>query len=175
MKGSDCPLMLDLYSGTGSASQAMKDAGWEVYRVDIEPRFRPDIVMDVRNFSWRGRRPDLIWASPPCDEFARESMPWSRTGKTPDMSCAYAALALIDAVRPDWWVIENVRGALPYLGLPARKIGPTYLWGRFPFFLAERHYWKSKLSSSQKMKRSAIPAQIIQGLRMAIEAARCMR
>lgn len=52
-------LMLDLCCGLKGASAAMRDRGWEVVR---------------------GRRPDLVWASPPCTEFSRESMPWTKTG-----------------------------------------------------------------------------------------------
>ncbi|HLW72145.1 MAG TPA: hypothetical protein VKS22_16165 [Candidatus Binataceae bacterium] len=35
---------LDLCSGLGGASQPAKDRGWKVIRVDIDPRFKPDIV-----------------------------------------------------------------------------------------------------------------------------------
>lgn len=42
------PVMLDLFSGLGGASQVMVERGWKVIRVDIESRFKPDIVADVR-------------------------------------------------------------------------------------------------------------------------------
>ena len=48
------PMMIDLFSGTGSASEPMKDAGWAVVRVELDPRFAPDVVADVLDFEWGG-------------------------------------------------------------------------------------------------------------------------
>jgi hypothetical protein len=41
-------IWLDLCSGLGGASQPALDRGWKVIRVDIDPRFKPVIVADVR-------------------------------------------------------------------------------------------------------------------------------
>ena len=71
--------MIDLFSGTGGASAPFRDAGWEVIRVELDPAFEAEFHADARTWSWYGRQPNLVWASPPCTEFARESMPWSRT------------------------------------------------------------------------------------------------
>jgi site-specific DNA-cytosine methylase len=69
-------LMLDLFAGRKGASRAMVARGWTVVTVDIDPSYEPDIVGDLRRWSWNGPRPDLLWASPPCDEFSRWFMPW---------------------------------------------------------------------------------------------------
>lgn len=134
--------MLDLFSGLGGASRAMSERGWRVVRVDIEPRFRPSVVADARNVSFHDFRPDLFWASPVCTEFARESMPWCRTGKPPSLDLVRAAIRVRDEVRPRWWIIENVRGAMrwlePLLGRPTMRIGAAYLWGEFPLPLGCR-------------------------------------
>jgi hypothetical protein len=37
-------IYLDLCVGFGGASQPALGCGWEVIRVDIDPRFKPDIV-----------------------------------------------------------------------------------------------------------------------------------
>ena len=59
-------------------------------------------------WQWDGSSVDLLWASPPCQ-------PYSRAGKRLGASDARdgwpATLATIDEVRPQWVVIENVRGA----------------------------------------------------------------
>ena len=129
-------LMLDLFSGLGGASQAMKNRGWHVITVDINPDFQPDIVADVRDWHWHGQRPDLLWASPPCNEFAREFMPWSSTGRDPDRSLVQATLRIVAEAWPRYWILENVRGAVswiyPLLGSPRTIIGAFYLWGFFP-------------------------------------------
>lgn len=171
------PTMLDLFSGSGSASAPMLAHGWNVTRVDLDPKTDDAIRADVREFRPDMPPPDLLWASPPCDEFARESMPWCKTGKAPDMSCLDATLALIAELRPRFWVIENVRGAVPWfasrLGPPKRRIGSVYLWGEFPFFLASPSFHKQKTTGSTpagRLFRARIPEQIPQGLAAAIEA-----
>jgi hypothetical protein len=57
---------LDLCSGLGGASQPALDRGWRVIRVDIDPRFKPDIVADVRALPLKPFHVDVLWASPPC-------------------------------------------------------------------------------------------------------------
>lgn len=168
-------LMLDIGSGLGGASQAMKSRGWRVLTVDIEPRFNPDFIADARTWSYEGERPDLVWASPPCVEFSRESMPWCRTGSTPDMSIVLGCKRIIDECQPRYWVIENVRGAVshfrPYLGEPAARVGPFFLWGRFPPLGSIPRDWKKKESygSKQRAERAKIPGGLSLALAQAIE------
>lgn len=105
-------LMLDLCCGLKGASAAMRNRHWTIVTVDIDPLFTPDVVADVRSWSWTGQSPDLIWASPPCDEFSREFMPWSQTGKTPDLSVIEGCKRIIRESNPRYWIIENTRGAV---------------------------------------------------------------
>jgi len=168
--------MLDLCSGLGGASQPMLDRGWRVIRVDINPRFESDIVTDVQNWTWKGKTPDLIWASPPCVEFARESMPWSRTGRRPSLDIMLACKHIIDETKPRYWVIENVRGAVkwfaPHLGNPRLVFNPYYLWGWFPLFGFDTTGLKSKESyhSSDRDLRALIPYRLAENLAIAVEA-----
>lgn len=60
------PLMLDLYSGSAGASQPFADRGWEVITVDLHAKATEQA--DVRRWSWQGRTPDFVWASPPCEQ-----------------------------------------------------------------------------------------------------------
>jgi hypothetical protein len=165
--------MLDLFAGTGNASAAFRAAGWQTVRVELDPACDADVHADIATWAWDGPRPALIWASPPCTEFSRESMPWCRTGATPSLDLVDAAERIIAACRPDYWVIENVRGAGPYLtpryGRPL-VLGPVFLWGQFPRFRATVPFWKERLSSTQKRERAAIPHAISAGLLRAIEA-----
>jgi len=61
-----------------------------------------------------------------------------RQGKDfkPNMSIVQACLDIIDYMKPDYWVLENVQGSqgffLPLIGGRRQKIGPFYLWGNFP-------------------------------------------
>ena len=173
-------LMLDLCCGLGGASKAMKERGWDVITVDIVPEFNPSIVADLRTFHYSGPRPDLVWASPPCTEFSKYSMPesWAcnRGGKKePDLSLMLAAKRVIDEVNPRWWVIENVRGAVeffePHLGRVRKRSGSRYLWGEFPPFDCSPGYgkWRLPPSPDRAAKRSEIPRQLSLALCQAVE------
>jgi len=76
---------LDLCSGLGGASQPALDRGWRVIRVDIEPRFKPDVVADIRNLPLMPFGIDVLWVSPSCDEFARATLHWK--AKAPWTPC----------------------------------------------------------------------------------------
>lgn len=166
--------MIDICSGLGGASEAMKIRGWDVTRVDINPSFMPDVIADVLHYSYDGIQPDLIWCSPPCTEFAREFMPWSKTGKIPEMSILVACIQIIKDVKPYYWVIENVKGAvkwfLPYLGRPAYVCNPYYLWGKFPSIAHVKVAGnKERLSSTKSAERGLIPFKLSNALAEAIE------
>lgn len=164
--------MLDLCAGLGGASQAMKEREWSVITLDNDPRFECDITADLLAWHWHGPTPDLLWISPPCTEFARESMPWCRTGTTPDLSLVEAARRLVAEIQPRFWVLENVRGAMPYLGKPREIHGPFYLWGSFPPLgrprLNMRH--KESYSSKQRAERAMIPRALSEAVAVAVES-----
>lgn len=101
---------------------------------------------------------DLIVASPPCQEFSYMAMPWGRakqiaralrgeddfppgyTGSRtiPELRALFDACFRIQreaseaAGRPIPMVVENVRGAQPWVGRAAWNYGSYYLWGDVP-------------------------------------------
>lgn len=165
--------MLDLFAGLGGASSAMKQLGWQVDTLDVGP-FPLTWQQDIRTFHPRTDYYDFVWASPPCTEFSRESMPWCRTGNAPDMSLVHEALRVVEEAQPTYWALENVRGSLKYivpvLGRWRAHIGPVFLWGRFPqaHWPDIKHY-KQKYSGREPEKRSKIPVEISLALALAIE------
>ena len=166
--------MLDLFAGLGGASQAMKDRGWDVVTVDNNPDFSPDILADIKTWEWGGSSVDLVWASPPCEEFSREFMPWSKTGNDPSMELLAATIRLIGQIKPRFWIIENTRGAVKwfktYLGPPAWISNPVYLWGVFPPLDRIRlNMGKEKLSSTKSAERAKIPYQLSLAVARSIE------
>lgn len=169
------PFMIDLCAGLGGASQAMKERGWHVITLDSDSSFNTDIVADVRAWSWQGERPDLVWGSPPCDEFAREFMPWSKTGRVPDVSIVKACKRIIQETNPRYWIIENVQGAVKYfkpiLGDPATIFKPFFFWGYFPDLgdLKFEYRKKESYSSKRKAERAKIPYEISLAFAMQIE------
>lgn len=170
-------LMVDLGAGLKGASQAMKQRGWEVITLDIEPHFGCDITADVRTWRYTGPRPDLLWFSMPCNEFSRESMPWCKTGNIPDMSLILSCLRIRDEMQPLNWVCEQVRGAIPYLkpvlGNYRFHAGPFFLWGFFPMpgRVNMRDFRKKEsYSSSSPAERAAIPRVLSHAIALAVES-----
>lgn len=172
--------VLDLFSGLGGFSQAFRDRGHEVVTVDIDAEFRPSIRGDVRYLPIkRGAYFDVILASPPCDEFSKASMPWHRDTANPDkgMELVHAAIRVINDINPQFWVIENVRGAIKYfkpvLGGYRKRCGSRYLWGVFPDFECDHRKcygkWRLPPSPMRKALRSLIPYEISYNLCVSIE------
>ena len=149
---------LDLFAGFGGASEAfVQDVdNWTVLRIDNNlllqnvPNMRIECVKEMSKIVWpfahpSGKKIDCIWASPPCREFSDGSAsPKSKAQRNgtldtyePDISLLEAALQIIQIVKPKYWIIENVRGSIPYfkkyLGNPRQIVGPYYLWGNFPY------------------------------------------
>lgn len=67
---------LDLFSGSGSVSQAARSQGYEVRSLDLDPNARGDVTypVDILTFDYEKELctwiPDVIWASPPCTEYS---------------------------------------------------------------------------------------------------------
>ena len=166
--------MLDLYCGTKGASAAFRQAGWDVVTVDNDPQHHPDVLADLRRWSWEGERPDLVWASPPCTEFSRTALPWFRKKGPPEpsMELVEAALRVVREARPHYWVLENVRGAVPYLrallGEPRVIAGPFHLWGYFPPFRLDVAPFKERLGGDDRVQRAAIPYRLSAALLAAV-------
>ena len=146
--------ILDLFAGTGSATKAFEDAGHEVIRVEIDPRFEAEET-NVLELDWfylqnNYGQFDFIWASPPCTSFSVASIGhhW-KDGNPSDQALHGIELVLhtidlIKDLKPTFgWIIENPRGLLriqPFMqSLPRQTITycqygdtrmkPTDLWG----------------------------------------------
>lgn len=167
------PLMLDLCCGLKGASAAMRERGWDVISVDIDERFDPTIVADVRLWPYSGPRPDLVWASPPCTEFSRESMPWTRRGITPDMSIVQACIDIARKSDARFWLIENTRGAIkwfrPLLGEPVYRMNPQFLWGVPPVAFQPRNIKRPKKQHATPELRAMVPWHISLELARSVE------
>ena len=105
--------LLNLFSGTDSVATPWREAGHEVISVDIDPRYNPEICEDILQLSYcKLPIPDVIWASPPCDQYAR-----CRTrAKTPRnlaladslVAKAIKIIQCFQKLNPDLiWFIEN--------------------------------------------------------------------
>ena len=63
--------LLELCSGSGSLSRVARSRGWETLTLDNDPRTRPDLVADIREFD-PAEHGDFDWvhASPPCQFYS---------------------------------------------------------------------------------------------------------
>lgn len=124
------PILVELFSGSGTIAATARRAGFETVTVDIEQKFKPDICIDILNLR-RSKLPghvDVIWASPPCTKFSllqsAKHFQSHRTGfrryyhepKTDEaiqaLQVLRATARLICQMSPVFYFIENPRAVL---------------------------------------------------------------
>lgn len=169
----DKPLCIDLCCGLGGWAKGFLEMGFDVVGFDVERLPYPGqlVVQDVRTLHGsQFRQARVIVASPPCEEFTRLALPWTRKRNPPqpDLSIVQACFRIAEEARVPL-ILENVKGAVPYLGHPVVRYGSRYLWGDgvpalMPYAPASR---KERLSSSRRRERAMIPECL------ALHIARC--
>jgi hypothetical protein len=153
------PLAIDLYCGLGGWADGLLAEDYAVVGFDIqrheygEHRYPGALVIqDVLTLHGsQFRDAALIVASPPCQEYSYMAMPWTRakakaaairadtTGaKTERLTRLFNACFRIRreaceaAGRHIPLVVENVRGAIPWVGRSRWNYGSFHLWGDVP-------------------------------------------
>ena len=180
--------MIDLFSGLGGASQAFVDAGWEVLRIENNPLLgevphtKIMCIFELRDWleNMIFRYPehfqdiDLIWASPPCDEFSLAynavHANWLREHPSepyqPCMLAIEATMDIIKMLKPRFHVVENVRGAstffTDFIGSNPRQIlgNAQFLWGNFPLICPAAYPTKAEVDERHNPLRANIRAKI---------------
>lgn len=122
-------IIFDFFSGTGSSTQAFKDAGHTVITFEMDTSFEATEHVDIFDLTAadlinKYGKPDFIWASPPCTAFSVASMghhwisgginPIPRTeGAKVSQELVAHTLKLIQELNPaNGWLMENPRGML---------------------------------------------------------------
>lgn len=153
------PLAVDLCCGLGGWTEGLLAAGYRVVGYDIEAHAYGDerypgelrladiLTLDGSQFAGAA----LIVASPPCQDYSYMAMPWAKakakakairadeTGaELEKLNRLFNACFRIQreasaaAGRHIPLVVENVRGAQPWVGRAAWNYGSFYLWGDVP-------------------------------------------
>lgn len=153
------PVAIDLFCGLGGWTEGLLAENYRVIGFDIERheygghRYPAQLVIqDVRTI--RGSQfkdAALIVASPPCQEYSYMAMPWKlakakakaiREDTTGEKLAVLNLLfnecfriqreASFAAKRHIPMVVENVKGAQPWVGRARWSFGSFYLWGDVP-------------------------------------------
>lgn len=149
-------VVLSLFDKSGQWSQPWEDAGYQVYRFDIQ---NDEELGDVNNFSteffndwfgqFEGREVYAILAACPCTDFAssgaRHFAAKDVDGRTiSSVKLVHQTLRTIEFFKPAVWALENPVGRIKKLGgLPNWRLSfdpnhvgdpytkKTLIWGRF--------------------------------------------
>ena len=156
-------LVVDLFCGLGGWTEGLQAKGWQSRGYDIEAheydgeRYPGELVLrDILDMHGSEiADADLIVSSSPCTEYSYMAMPWGRAKakaaaiRADTTGRALRRLnALFDAQfrlqreaseaagRYIPMVVENVRGAIPWVSQSCRgSFGSYYLWGDVPALL----------------------------------------
>ena len=133
------PVAIDLFCGLGGWTKGFLAEGYEVIGFDIEhkPSYPGHYIeMDVAKlcgYDLRAVNPAVIVASPPCQAYSYRAMPWKRAKALPPPDNAlFDACFRIARECGVPLVVENVKGAQPWVGRAKWHFGSFYLWGDVP-------------------------------------------
>ena len=152
------PLGIDLFCGLGGWTEGLLAEGYDVVGFDIErhdygdgKRYPARLVLQdaLTIHGGQFKAATLIVASPPCQEYSYMAMPWSRakakateyrsgTRDVKQLTALFDACfriqreAIAAAGRFIPLVVENVRGACPWVGRSRWNYGSFHLWGDVP-------------------------------------------
>jgi hypothetical protein len=140
-------LAIDLFCGLGGWAEGFLAEGYRVVGFDIE---RHDygtggypaqlVIQDVTTLHGsQFRDAAVIVASPPCQAYSYRAMPWKKAKALPPPdntlfdSCFRIQREACEAAgRYIPLIVENVRGAQPWVGWAKWHFGSYYLWGDVP-------------------------------------------
>lgn len=116
--------ILELFSGTSSFGNVAKERGHDVFTVDFDEIFKPDLCKNILEVTSQEildkfGQPDFIWASPPCTTFSVASLRHYWVNGKPKnektllgIQIVKKTLQLIKELNPKFYIIENPRGML---------------------------------------------------------------
>jgi C-5 cytosine-specific DNA methylase len=146
------PLAIDLFCGLGGWTDGLLAEGYDVIGFDIERHTYGDhaypaqlVIQDVTTLHGaQFADAALIVASPPCQAYSYRAMPWKRAKALPppdntlfDACFRIQREACEAAGRHIPLIVENVRGAQPWVGRARWNYNSYYLWGDVPALMPQ--------------------------------------
>jgi hypothetical protein len=156
------PLAIDLFTGLHGWAEGLTAEGYDVVGFDLEdmcgqfgvprPKHVHLVIQDVLTLHGsQFKSAALIVASPPCQEYSYMAMPWTKAKAKAAAIRADTTGAALErlnrlfnacfriqreaceaAGRHVPLVVENVKGAQPWVGRARWNFGSFYLWGDVP-------------------------------------------
>jgi len=130
--------ILELFSGTESFGKVCKERGHDVFTIDFNPKFKPNMVMNILDFNKtmlpkEFKKPNIIWCSPPCETFSLSGNSYyfgypTNSRSYIGLALVYKCLEIIRELKPKYWIIENPRAGLRSVWFmkPLEKTTATY-------------------------------------------------
>jgi len=113
--------VLDLFCGLGGWSIPFIEAGYDCTGVDIKNIGYPGnnfIQADLNDWI-SDQHYDIILASPPCTQFSKVVQRWTgKCNESKGLELVFRTFALIQDIKPKFWVIENVKGLSEFIDEP---------------------------------------------------------
>jgi site-specific DNA-cytosine methylase len=139
------PLVIDLCCGLGGWTKGFLSEGYDAVGFDIERHQYGDkkypaqlVLQDITTLhgaQFKGKAAVIV-ASPPCQAYSYRAMPWKRAKALPPPDDTLFFTCFRIAAEADCpIVVENVKGAQPWVGSAKAHFGPFYLWGDVPTIL----------------------------------------
>lgn len=122
----------------------------------------PPISDQTRMAICAARNARLVVASPPCEEFTRHMLPWTKRKNPPppDLALIEACVQIADTLAVPL-VLENVREAQRYIGRARWHCGAFYLWGAVPVLMPQAMYRKKEsYTSGARLERAMVPLEV---------------
>jgi len=176
------PLCIEGFCGLGGWAEGFLAEGWDVVGFDIEQHVYGEhkypgqlVIQDMLTVHGSQLKDaDCLVMSPPCQEFSYMAMPWSlakakaRDIRADETGAARKELTkLFDACfriqreaseaagRKIPLVVENVKGAQPWVGRARWSHGSFFLWGDVPALMPiQKYHQRLKISSGEQWNTS---------------------
>ena len=170
--------ILELFCGRGGWSKGFKQIfpNAQFYGIDVKDFGYPFNFIKADLNDWKpDEHYDIILASPPCSEFSEVKRNCAHPyDERMGLDLVWRTFSLIEKMRPEFWIIENVKGLSEFLPNVSEKIRygkktrkTAYLWsnkdiklGFFDFDMSDYNSKQWHAPGTPRSERGEIPLEL---------------